>query len=303
MREVSSDPHVQKGSVFARLFQRAFPKYFKYNSLHLWQPFVTPAQNLILATKQKILPSLSLSGFEFDESLKGPLGGVLNPGDKNFKWDLLAKLKYTDLESSGGGPSKIRRKINQVEVDGLKIDTVDKPAELVRIANYEDIAAIISGSKKSDFLYPGLSDTQVIPAGPLQDVLTGTPKGIASIEKLIAILQDEFAKDHGVANKDFFEYFVEVAKEITAFKRKKLQKTKLTAKFFDSEEKNLKKLHQGKDGEHGLSDEVFQELSVKLARVKYLWAKPKKDLTTEEDTELNAAETAEQVYQIDLVKE
>lgn len=52
MREVESIPEVMKGSVMHRLFQRAFPGFFPYNSLHLWQPFHIPAMNYVLANVQ-----------------------------------------------------------------------------------------------------------------------------------------------------------------------------------------------------------------------------------------------------------
>ena len=58
MREVTSQPEVMKGSVMHRLFQRAFPGFFPYNSLHLWQPFHLPAINYVLAKSQGKLADL-----------------------------------------------------------------------------------------------------------------------------------------------------------------------------------------------------------------------------------------------------
>ena len=58
MREVTSLPKVMKGSVMHRLFQRAFPGFFPYNSLHLWQPFHLPAMNYVLARAQSKLADL-----------------------------------------------------------------------------------------------------------------------------------------------------------------------------------------------------------------------------------------------------
>lgn len=58
MKEVIPDLGIFKGGVMARLFQRAFPGYFKNNSIHLWQPFYTPAMNSILAYDQKQLDNL-----------------------------------------------------------------------------------------------------------------------------------------------------------------------------------------------------------------------------------------------------
>ena len=59
MHEVTSDPKILKGSVFHRLFQRAFPGYFKYNSIYLWQPLYTPAKNMELAAEQNYLKDLA----------------------------------------------------------------------------------------------------------------------------------------------------------------------------------------------------------------------------------------------------
>ena len=41
-----------------RLFQRAFPGFFPYNSLHLWQPFHIPAMNYVLAKSQGVSADL-----------------------------------------------------------------------------------------------------------------------------------------------------------------------------------------------------------------------------------------------------
>lgn len=58
MNEVIPDPYTFKGGVMARLFHRAFPGYFKPDSIHMWQPFYTPAMNLILAHQQGLLQEL-----------------------------------------------------------------------------------------------------------------------------------------------------------------------------------------------------------------------------------------------------
>lgn len=53
MNEVSSNAKVQKGSMFYKLIQRAFPGWFKYNSIYLWQPMYTPKANKGYAKEQK----------------------------------------------------------------------------------------------------------------------------------------------------------------------------------------------------------------------------------------------------------
>ncbi|KAF2105822.1 heme peroxidase, partial [Lophiotrema nucula] len=61
MSEVASDSTINKGGLLHRLCQRAFPGYFSYNSLHLWEPYYTPARNLVLAEEQGFLDDLDLS--------------------------------------------------------------------------------------------------------------------------------------------------------------------------------------------------------------------------------------------------
>jgi len=54
MKEVSSNSKVLKGSMFYKLIQRAFPGWFKYDSIYLWQPMYTPTANKKYADKQKL---------------------------------------------------------------------------------------------------------------------------------------------------------------------------------------------------------------------------------------------------------
>ena len=56
-----------KGSVIGQLFHRAFPGFFPYNSLHLWQPFHIPVMNYVLSKLQGYLPDLeTLSELDLD---------------------------------------------------------------------------------------------------------------------------------------------------------------------------------------------------------------------------------------------
>lgn len=71
MREVTSIPEVMKGSVMHRLFQRAFPGFFPYNSLHLWQPFHIPAMNYVLNHGQRLANEQKLAnGQKLPEDLE-----------------------------------------------------------------------------------------------------------------------------------------------------------------------------------------------------------------------------------------
>ena len=79
MREVTSIPEVMKGSVMHRLFQRAFPGFFPYNSLHLWQPFHLPAMNYVLAKSQGKLGDLeALSELGLDPQKIKEVEAVVN---------------------------------------------------------------------------------------------------------------------------------------------------------------------------------------------------------------------------------
>lgn len=72
MHEVTSDPKILKGSVFHRLFQRAFPGHFKYNSIYLWQPLYTPAKNMELAAEQQYLKDLAETEKDLAEASEDP---------------------------------------------------------------------------------------------------------------------------------------------------------------------------------------------------------------------------------------
>ena len=58
MNEVSPDNTIFKGGVMHRLFRRAFPGHFKNNSIHMWEPFYTPAINITVAYEQGQLDDL-----------------------------------------------------------------------------------------------------------------------------------------------------------------------------------------------------------------------------------------------------
>jgi hypothetical protein len=119
MREVTSLPDVNKGSVMHRLFQRAFPGLFPYNSLHLWQPFHLPSLNYIAAKMQKKIDDLedasklgldrqAFERFAGDVMLKasGPLGKLKEAKKKEDELTSEQKKKEQELKEQGK-PSKI----------------------------------------------------------------------------------------------------------------------------------------------------------------------------------------------------
>jgi len=141
MREVMSDPDILKGSVFHRLWQRAFPGYFKYNSVLLWQPFYTPKMNLEVAARQSNYLEL------LDE---GPADLVKNPEDPEFVW-MLKPEKH---------PSK-------------------RPAA-VSISDYQTIYDIVNGKMSKNFVNPGVLEKKAIPGDALKAVLTNGSVGDAA---------------------------------------------------------------------------------------------------------------------------
>lgn len=141
MREVTSDPDILKGSVFHRLWQRAFPGYFKYNSVLLWQPFYTPKMNLDIAAGQSdYLEMLDERHSDLEK----------NPEDPDNVWMLKAE--------------KHPRKL---------------PVALP-ISDYQTISDIVSGKIRGHFVNPGVLDQKAIPGEALRKVLNSGSIGNAA---------------------------------------------------------------------------------------------------------------------------
>lgn len=132
MHEVTSDPKMLKGSVFHRLFQRAFPGYFKYNSIYLWQPLYTPAKNMELAAEQGYLKDLAETPEDLDPAI---------PND----------------------PDRIRR-----ITAGKRPAKAPAPME---ISDYNTIQNEIH-AKKDNYVNPGVCDTTPFPDGLLKNTPT-----------------------------------------------------------------------------------------------------------------------------------
>lgn len=130
-----------RGGAFHRLFQRAFPRYFKNNSVHM-QPFYTPAKNLVLAKEQNYLSQLNTLDLIIDSKNKG----------KAYR-----KLAKHDSISTEGEvlPAEVAR-----------------PARIVSTSNYSDIKERIFKSEKAQFQNPGITDEAVLPSGYLGDMVS-----------------------------------------------------------------------------------------------------------------------------------
>jgi len=213
MREVSSVPEVMKGSVMHRLFQRAFPGFFTYNSLHLWQPFHIPGMNYVLAKAQGKLDDLEdLSDMGVNDNnieevekfvapmKEGPTGlklgstglkllKALGPQTKPLK-ELEGKgiLGYTNTEikqikdiiehgkpDSDTGALQLEFKPwkRLIKMPENRFKAPTK-ATTIYVTNYSTIVDEIL-AKRSIYKNPGFLDHQVIPKGALRDILTGNP--------------------------------------------------------------------------------------------------------------------------------
>jgi hypothetical protein len=62
LQEVQQDYKVLGGSMFYKLFQRAFPGWYPYNSLHIMQPIFTWKMNKQIAEEIKTIDQFSLNG-------------------------------------------------------------------------------------------------------------------------------------------------------------------------------------------------------------------------------------------------
>ncbi|KAH6648976.1 heme peroxidase [Truncatella angustata] len=68
MKEVEADPAVEEGCVIYKLFIRAFPHHFEFNSVYAHYPFVIPSEN------KKILKSLGrVDSYSFRRPTRRPL--------------------------------------------------------------------------------------------------------------------------------------------------------------------------------------------------------------------------------------
>ena len=132
MGQVSLVPEVMKGSVMHRLFQRAFPGFFKYNSLHLWQPFHVLAMNYMLAKAQGKLADLeNLSEMGMDgEDIKKVDAWMKPPTPdekKNTQTTMKTKLRGLDSQIKPLKDLEEKRilgytKIETVQIRDIKLD-------------------------------------------------------------------------------------------------------------------------------------------------------------------------------------
>ena len=149
MNEVSSDPKILKGGVFHRLFQRAFPGYFNFDSLYLWEPFYTPKRNAKLAEEQGL-------AFDLDVVPKKDIP-VMTAAERDTKYTEISYRKFIDY-----APDR------DMTVYAPKITAKRNPA--IEVDDYDTIKHVILGSEKGQYPFPGIEKS--LPKSALRDVLT-----------------------------------------------------------------------------------------------------------------------------------
>ena len=149
MNEVSSDPKILKGGVFHRLFQRAFPGYFNFDSLYLWEPFYTLKRNAKLADEQGL-------AFDLDVIPKNNMP-EMTAAERDARYTEIHYRKFIDYAPD-----------YDVTVYAPKITTKRKPA--MKVEDYATIKDVILGSEKDQYPFPGIEKS--LPKGILRDVLT-----------------------------------------------------------------------------------------------------------------------------------
>ena len=197
MNEVSSDPKILKGSVFHRLFQRAFPGYFNFDSLYLWQPFYTLEMNAKLADEQG-------HAFDLDVTPKNKIPAI-SIAEKEAKYTELEYRKFVPF-----GPDPVKT------VYTPKAGTKRNP--IIEVNDYATIKDVILGSEKDQYPFPGIGKS-VPTKGPLRDVLTNQRLH----DEATALLGNlDFYPD-----KDnlFLEYFLVMSKQITAQRKRRFQRS------------------------------------------------------------------------------
>lgn len=246
MREVTSDPTINKGGLLYKLCLRAFPGYFNYNSLHLWQPYYTPAKNLLLAKEQNKLKDLDFDELEYqfeDEKTWTPLlknaEGELDEGFLRRLAQHTGKEKKEKKEPKE--PLRVRRQLASEKfhpwwrggeragkialsnvvigsyngVDGKKNDFGD----------YSIMKGTILGGKDSaKWANPALVAKLDIVAGPLREIMTNE-YNVDRWDQAMNIMGGCLGAENGkLETNRFCKYFAKLANDIRLREQRKLQK-------------------------------------------------------------------------------
>lgn len=207
-KELTSDPKINKGSVMHRLFQRALPGYFDYNSIHMWQPFYTPAKNLVYAEAQGYLNFLNLRNIEYKTDANG-----WKPLDRADRSKPGYIKSFAGADYMKGLSKRIRRNMD-----------VDKKKTLAVIDTYDDVKAILDDPTDSKnnikWVNPGVAVSEDIPEGALRQIITNTwPKWNSALETF-----NNCVSKFPDREQTFMNYFVGMSREIRLREQRKFQK-------------------------------------------------------------------------------
>ncbi|KAL8792255.1 MAG: hypothetical protein Q9195_005134 [Heterodermia aff. obscurata] len=195
MNEVSSDPKILKGGVFHRLFQRAFPGYFNFDSLYLWEPFYTLKRNAKLADEQGL-------AFDLDVIPKKDLPET-DPTEREARYTEIHYRKFIDYAPD-----------QDVTVYAPRVITKRNPP--IEVDDYATIKNTILGSDKDDYPFPGIGKS--LPKSILRDVLTNQDLH----DEATALLGN---LDFGVEKEQLIlEYFFAMSKKVLNGRKRFFQK-------------------------------------------------------------------------------
>lgn len=209
--EVASDGKVNKGSVFHKLFERAFPGFFSYNSLHMWQPFYTPTRNLQLAKEQGYVDFLDLRNLHLADPIdwyewskyESRVAHPLDATQLNGKWKIKLPLQADKV---------VIRQLNGFFKKGYRgTERAVRPPKPIVVSDFNTIKRVIMGGPTSvNWQNPIVPDSYDIPNDSLRQTLGRRWTGW---ERALEIATDQLNMD-GKWEIEFMDYFVDLAQEI-----------------------------------------------------------------------------------------
>jgi hypothetical protein len=230
MSEVASDPTINKGGLLHRLFQRAFPGYFTYNSLHLWEPYYTPARNLLLAEEQGYLNNLDLTGLEYQfeaGSQSNQTWHALEPKliAKGSSAGQVQKGFIKKLVASQKGNFRVRRQLRphpERNSGWAGVELASKIAvQPVKIKDYITIKDEFLGGKHTLWANPAIAHPLDIPDGPLRQIMTNKYQ---RWDEAMEVLRSSLGQHEHELRRHFIEYFTALAGYIRHREQRPFQK-------------------------------------------------------------------------------
>lgn len=129
-----------------RLFQRAFPGFFPYNSLHLWQPFHVPAMNYVLAQDQKVFDLEKLDEMGLEDEIVSKVEKI-DAVFKSIPSD--AKLVEKALAEIPDGVNFFDKRIETLNTLEKNHEVGYTKSEILQINQFRKSAAVGSATEES----------------------------------------------------------------------------------------------------------------------------------------------------------